>query len=196
MTTLPNAAHTDVTVEYQDTARERRKKEFPRITAAWLSWTIFAIATALILVRIPQTKAFLDQQVPLEAPADMEPELVELSVSVALLLGVVAFMIVLGIYLSVASYLERHLFKVSLPAASTPRIGLFTSIVGVSVPFVQLWALIAGAMPEPALRFLPVLGVTVLTTAGFLLATRSQKQPKRGLVMVLAVVFGCAIAVF
>ncbi|WP_271396028.1 hypothetical protein [Neomicrococcus lactis] len=196
MTTLPSAARTDVTVDYQGTARERRKKEFPRVTTAWVSWAIFAIAMTLILVRIPQTKAYLDQQVPLEAPADMEPELVELSVSVALLLGVVAFMMVLGIYLSVASYLERHLFKVSFPATSTPRIGLFTSIVGVTVLFVQLWALIAGAMPESALRFLPVLGVTVLTTAAFLFATRSQKQPKRGLVIVLAMVFGCAIAVF
>ncbi|GAB2895019.1 hypothetical protein [Neomicrococcus lactis] len=196
MTTLPSAARKDVTVDYQGTARERRKMEFPRITTSWVSWSIFAIVMALILVRIPQTKAYLDQQVPLEAPADMEPELVELSVSVALLLGVVAFMMVLGIYLSVASYLERHLFKVSLLATSTPRIGLFTGIVGVTVLFVQLWALIAGAMPEPALRFLPVLGVTVLTTAAFLFATRSQKQPKRGLVIVLAMVFGCAIAVF
>ncbi|XAS64452.1 hypothetical protein VUN84_01830 [Micrococcaceae bacterium Sec5.8] len=166
-----------------------------RGTHRGVRWLIFLGLMGILLLRVPQTQAMLQEKLPLEAPADMEPELLQLSVSVALLLGIIAFGIVLALYLGLAGVLEQNLFGGTRHLGRRVHIGLFTAIVVATLVPLQLWSFFSGSMPGTAVKALPVL---VLCAAVLLLYRRSLAKVglrRAVLVSAVAVALGAAVSI-
>lgn len=166
-----------------------------RSTHRGVRWMVFLGLMGILLLRIPQTQAMLQERLPLEAPADMEPELLQLSVSVALLLGVIAFGIVLALYLGLAAVLEQNLFRATLPLGKRLHIGLFTAVVAATLVPLQLWSYFSGSMPGSAMKVLPVV---LLSAAVLLLYRRSLAKSggrRAALVSAVAVALGAAVSI-
>lgn len=172
-------------------AREPRSSA----TSALIRWAVFLGGMALILLRIPQTEAMLVQQIPQTAPADMEPELVRLSVSVALLLGTIAFGIVLAMYLGFAAILERKLFPGELRFGKNLRLGLFTAVIVAAVVPVQVWSMLSGGMPSPALKAGPVIVCCLGVLFLYRRSLRDAGRARAAFAGLGAVALGAAVAI-
>lgn len=183
MTALPHAP------------RIEAPKAAPRGTHRGVRWLVFLGLMGILVLRVPQTQAMLQERLPLEAPADLEPELLQLSVSVALLLGVIAFGIVIALYLGLAGVLEQNLFRGTLQLGGRLHIGLFTAIVVATLVPLQLWSFFSGSMPGPAVKALPVL---LLCSAVLLLYRRSLAKNglrRSVLVSAVAIALGAAVSI-
>jgi hypothetical protein len=183
MTALPQAPRIEVT------------NASPDGTHRGVRWMVFLGLMGILLLRVPQTQAMLQDRLPLEAPADMEPELLQLSVSVALLLGIIAFGIVLALYLGLAGLLEKSLFRGSLRLGRRLHIGLFTAIVVATLVPLQLWSFFSGSMPGTAVKVLPVV---LLCSAVLLLYRRSLANNglrRAALVGAAAIALGAAVSI-
>lgn len=167
----------------------------PSATSAIIRWAVFLGGMGLILLRIPQTEAMLAQQIPQTAPADMEPELVRLSVSVALLLGTIAFGIVLAMYLGFAAILERKLFPGELRFGKNLRLGLFTAVIIAAVVPVQLWSMASGGMPSSALKAAPVIACCLGVLVLYRRSLRDAGRARAILAGFGAVALGAAVAI-
>ncbi len=158
-------------------------------------WLVYAAVMGMLLLRLPQTRAMLEARVPVEAPEELEPELLQLAVSVALVLGIIAFAIVLAIYLGLARLLEKHLFRGTLRLGRTMHIGLFTAIIVATLVPLQVWSFVSGAMPASAAKALPVV---LLCLAVLVLYRQSLEQVGRRravLVGVVAIALGAAVSI-
>jgi hypothetical protein len=182
MTALPQAPRIEATIA--PTAGTHRA----------VRWLVYLGLMGILLLRVPQTRAMLQEKLPLEAPADMEPELLQLSVSVALLLGIIAFAIVLALYLGLAGVLEKSLFRGTLRLGRRLHIGLFTAILVATLVPLQLWSFFSGSMPGAAVKVLPVI---LLCSAVLLLYRRSLANGglrRAALVSAAALALGAAVS--
>lgn len=158
-------------------------------------WAAFLGGMVLIILRIPQTQLMLQEKIPLTAPSDMEPEMIGLSVSVALLLGTIAFAIVLAMYLGLAAILERSLFSGTLRLGKSVRIGLFTAVVVAAIVPVQVWSMMSGEMPSTALKAGPVLLICLAVLVLYRRSLRGVGRARAVLAGFGAVALGVAVSV-
>lgn len=158
-------------------------------------WLAYGAVMGMLLLRLPQTRSMLEARIPLEAPDELEPELLQLSVSIALVLGIIAFAIVLALYLGLARLLEKQLFRGTFRLGRRLSIGLFTAVVVATLVPLQIWSFVSGSMPGSAAKALPVV---VLCLVILFLYRQSLKQlggRRAVLVGVVAVALGAAVSI-
>lgn len=170
-----------------------------RATSFTVKWVVYLLLVGVMLVRLPQTQSMVEDELPQEQVDELGPELVGVAVSLALMVGVVGFFIIMALYLSLASILERHLHSSSYSVGGRGaflRIGLFTTIVLCSILPIQVWALLAGDLPNTPFR----LTVVVLICTAVLFAARrsliARGTRRAVIVAATAITLGLLVTVF
>lgn len=146
---------------------------------------VYFLLIGIMLLRLPQTHEMVQERLPGEQVAELGPELVGVAVSLALMVGVTGFFIIMALYLSLAAALDQYLYSGSFPLLGRQRnvrIGHFTTVVFCAIFPIQTWALFAGDLPPTSVRLL----VVTVICAGLLIATRrslTELPPHRAIVV-------------
>ena len=170
-----------------------------RATSSTVKWIAYLLLVGVMLARLPQTQGMVEDGLPQEHVAELGRELAGVAVSLALMVGIVAFFIIMALYLSLATALERHVHPASYSIGghyAFVRIGLFTTIVLCSILPIQVWALLAGELPNTPVR---LAAVALICTAVLFAARRALIAcgARRAVVVAAtAITLGLLVSVF
>lgn len=158
---------------------------------------LWAVGLGLLLLRLPATTDQMQDQAAAAVTGELQgvdPSLIELSVNVAVLVGVLVFAVVLALYLWFAGLLESRLLPQGLPLGGGQRIGLYTLVVGGLTVLSQGLALATGRMAEGPVEAAAVLVLALAAALLYRGRWRSCGAGRQVLVVVVAVATAALVA--
>ncbi|SDE21029.1 hypothetical protein [Glycomyces harbinensis] len=155
-------------------------------------WLIayFAII-ALLVARIPQLETYVDGRMPQEAlDAIGDPELEQLAVRSAIMIGIVLLALVAALYLSLAAVLERAVFTARIAIGKGMSFGLYFLVITLCLIPANLFSLLTGvvAVREHIWYFL-YLGL-IGVVAPFAYRSTWKGLPRRKIALLFATTIG------
>jgi len=164
---------------------EHRSKT-PVVTSRWL-WIVTYVATAALLVlRSVELPAYVRSELQgYEGSGELTDERLEnLAVNTGIFLGVILSMFILALYYSLASALERNIFRPALVVAKNVRIGLFFMVAALcTLPVQAASAVLDSSSPRDNLLYQAYILVVACTS--ILLFRRHWQRRSKGKITLL-----------
>ncbi|MCD0445731.1 hypothetical protein LO763_19160 [Glycomyces sp. A-F 0318] len=127
---------------------EAAAAERPRSATSRPLWLLaYLVIVGLLVARIPQLQAYVDQEMPQESlDAIGDPELEQLAVRSAIMIGIVLLSLVAALYLSLAAVLERKVFTARIAVGKRTTFGLYFLVTVLCLVPGNLFSLVTGVV--------------------------------------------------
>lgn len=165
----------------------------PAPTSRALLLLTYAVVLVLLALRVPQTYAHLQQNVPAALSLEIHDEGLEsLALKTGVFLAYVVTALAVAIFLALARMLEKRVFTRALPLPAGTSVGLYCLVVALAVLPVQAAAVLSGdgGTERGVLTYLYVFCVGLLAPLLYRQAWQDEDRTRRSVIVLTS--FGLA----